>query len=50
MLYYDRIEVSKGIGITKTSALKGCDICHYLYFLDKGFNFQPYVCNDCHDD
>ena len=38
MLYYDRVEVSKGIGINKTSALKGCDICHYLYFLDKGFN------------
>ena len=26
-----------------------CDICHYWYFLDKGFNFQPYVCSGCHD-
>ena len=23
--------------------------CHYWYFLDKGFKFQPYVCNGCHD-
>ena len=21
----------------------------YSYFLDKGFKFQPYVCNGCHD-
>ena len=21
-------------------------ICHYWYFLDKGFKFQPHVCND----
>ena len=29
MLYYDRIEVSKGIDVNKTSASKECDICHY---------------------
>ena len=26
MLYFNRIEVSKGIDVTKTSASKGCDI------------------------
>ena len=26
-----------------------CDIFHYWNFLDKGFNFQPHVCNGCHD-
>ena len=26
-----------------------CDICHYWYLLDKGFKFQPHVCNGCHD-
>ena len=26
MLYHDRIDVSEGIGIYKTSALKECDI------------------------
>ena len=45
MLYYDTIDVSEGININKTSALKKCDICHYWYFLDKGFKFQRYVCN-----
>ena len=25
------------------------DICHYWYFLNKGFKFQPNICNRCHD-
>ena len=33
----------------KTSELKECDVCHYWYFLDKEFNFQPGVCNGRHD-
>ena len=24
-------------------------ICHYWYFKDIGYKFQPYVCNKCHD-
>ena len=24
-------------------------ICGYYYFKDIGFNYQPYVCNECHD-
>ena len=24
-------------------------ICHYWYFLNKGFKFQTDVCNGCHD-
>ena len=49
MLYYDRIDLSEGIDIYKTSASKECDIFHYWYVLDKGFKFEPYVCNGCHD-
>ena len=45
MLYYDRTDISEGIDINKTSVLKECDICHYCYFLDKEFKFQPYVIN-----
>ena len=26
-----------------------CDICHYWYFLQKGFKFQLYACNRCLD-
>ena len=49
MLYFDRIDVSEGIDVNKKSKSKECDICHYWYFLNKGFQFQPYVCNRCHD-
>ena len=49
MLYYDRIDVSEGIDVNKTSASKECDICHYKYFLNYSFKFQPNVCDRCHD-
>ena len=29
MLEYDRINISEGIDVNKTSASKECDICHY---------------------
>ena len=49
MLYYNRIDVSEGIDVNKTSKSKECDICHYWFFLNKRFKFQSYVCNRCHD-
>ena len=49
ILYYDRIDVSEGININKTSKSKECDNCHYWYFLNKEFKFQSYVCNRCHE-
>ena len=49
MLYYDSIDASKGTDVNKRCGSKECNICHYWYFLDKGFNFQPHVCNGCHD-
>ena len=49
MLCFDRIDFSEGIDVNKTSESKECDICHYWYFLNKGFKFQPNVCNRCHD-
>ena len=49
MIYYDRIVVSEGIDVTKTSESEECDICHYWYFLNKVFKFQPNICNGCHD-
>ena len=39
MQYCDRIQVSVGIDVNKTSQLNECDIWHYWYFLDKGFYF-----------
>ena len=49
MLEYDRIDISGGIDTNKTSASNECSICHYWYFLDKNFNYDPYLCNGCHD-
>ena len=49
MLEYDRIDVSEGIDVNKTNASKECDICHYLYFIDISFKYEPYLCNGCHD-
>ena len=49
MLYYGRIDVFEEIDINKTNALRKCNICLYWYFLNKGFKFQKYVCNRCHD-
>ena len=49
MIYYDRIDISEGIDVNKTSKSKECDICHYCNFLKKGFKFQPNFCNRCHD-
>ena len=48
-LYYDRIDVSEGIDVNKTSASKECDICYYWYFLNYSFKFQLNVCNRCDD-
>ena len=33
----------------KTNKSRECDICHYWYFLGKNFNYEKYLCNDCHD-
>ena len=49
MLCFDRIEVSEGLDVNKINKSKQCDICHYWYFLNKGFKFQSNVCNRCHD-
>ena len=49
MLEYDRIDISEGIDVNKTSASKECDICHFWYFKDIGFKYKPYLCNGCHD-
>ena len=37
MLYHDKIGVSGGIKVNKTSVLNECIISHYWYFADKGF-------------
>ena len=41
MLEYDRIDISEGIDVNKsTDKSKGCDICRYWYFLEKNFTYE----------
>ena len=42
MIYYDRIDVSKGINDNNTNASKECDVLAY------SSKFQPNICNRCH--
>ena len=49
MLYFDRTHVSERIDINNTSESKECDIVTIGVFLNKGFKFQPNICNGCHD-
>ena len=49
MLQYQKIDVSDGIDVNKTSASEKCELCHYWFFKDIGFKFEKHVCNGCHD-
>ena len=49
MLQYQKINVSEGIDVNKTSESKECELCHYWFFKDVGFRFEKHVCNGCHD-
>ena len=49
MLEYDRVYISEGINVNKTSLSKECDIWYYWYFKDVGFKYENYLCNGCHD-
>ena len=49
MLRYQKIDVSEGIDVNKTSASKEYELCHYCFFKDVGFKFEEHVCNRCHD-
>ena len=40
---------SEGTDANKISALKESDVCHYWYFLNFSFKFQPNVCSRCYD-
>ena len=47
MLEYNRIDISEGIDINEANASQEC-ICHYWYFKDIGFKYEPYLFNGCH--
>ena len=43
MLYYDKIDISKGIDDNETNDSHKCIICNYYYFLKVNFRFKPKV-------
>ena len=50
MLEYDRIDISEGIDIKKCKETsRESSLCKFYYFLDKNFNYGPYLCNGCYD-
>ena len=50
MLEYDRIDISEGIHINKNEdTSRECSLCKFYYFLDKNFNYGPYLCDGCCD-
>ena len=48
MLEYENIDISEGIDVNKSDNSKECSLCHFWYFIDKNFNYEPYLCNGCH--
>ena len=49
MLQYEIIDVSEEIDINKTDASKQCMLCHYWYFKDVRYKFEPHVCSKYYD-
>ena len=41
MLEYERIDISEGTDANKTNLSKEYNICHYWYFEDIDFKFEP---------
>ena len=48
-LEYDRIDVSEGIDVSKTTDSRKSNVCCYWYFLKINFRFQPKIFDGCHD-
>ena len=48
MLQYQKIDVSEGIDVNKTSKSEKCELCRYWFFKDVGFKFEKHGCNGCH--
>ena len=40
MIRYQKIDISGGIDVNKTSASKECELCHYWFFKDIGSNLK----------
>ena len=49
MLQPQKIDVSEGIDVNKTSTSEECELCHYWFFKDAGLKFEKHACNGYRD-
>ena len=49
MLKYNKIDITEGIDLNKTNKSKECMFCHYWYYLNKNFSYDPFTCDGCHN-
>ena len=49
MLYYSKVDTWERIDVNKASKSKLSMICHYWYFLNTGYKYEPELCYDCVD-
>ena len=49
MLQYERIDISEGMDFDQSDKSTEYMICHYCYFKDIDYKYEPHVCNKCHD-
>ena len=49
MLVHEKIDISDGINVDMSDKSKESMLCHYWYFLDKNFNYGPYLCDGCYN-
>ena len=49
MLIDEKINISDRIDVDMSDKSKECMLCHYWYFLDKSFNYGPYLCDGCYN-
>ena len=46
---YVKILYSEGIDLNKSNKSKECIICHFWYFVDSNYKYEPKVCDSFHD-
>ena len=49
MIQHERFDVPKGIDLNKSNRSKECLICHYWYFNDIIYKYEPHVFKGCRD-
>ena len=49
MLKYDKIDITDCFDFDKTNKSRECMFCHYWYYLNKNFSYDPFTCDGFYD-